>query len=36
MEGAEILVDDEELREAMSQRGPGTPATRAQIIEGAS
>jgi DNA topoisomerase-3 len=34
MEGAGRLVDDEELREAMSQRGLGTPATRAQIIEG--
>jgi len=34
MEGAGKLVDDEELREAMSQRGLGTPATRAQVIEG--
>jgi len=34
MEGAGKLVDDEELREAMSQRGLGTPATRAQTIEG--
>lgn len=34
MEGAGKLVEDEELREAMSQRGLGTPATRAQIIEG--
>lgn len=34
MEGAGRLVDDEELREAMSERGLGTPATRAQIIEG--
>lgn len=34
MEGAGKLVDDEELREAMSQRGLGTPATRANIIEG--
>ncbi len=34
MEGAGKLVDDEELREAMSLRGLGTPATRAQIIEG--
>jgi len=33
MEGAGKLVDDEELREAMSARGLGTPATRAQIIE---
>ncbi len=34
MEGAGKLVDDEELREAMSQRGLGTPATRAAIIDG--
>ncbi|TCO86131.1 DNA topoisomerase-3 [Chthoniobacter flavus] len=34
MEGAGRLVDDEELREAMSERGLGTPATRAQVIEG--
>nr|MDQ3622984.1 DNA topoisomerase [Verrucomicrobiota bacterium] len=34
MEGAGKLVDDEELREAMRERGLGTPATRAQIIEG--
>src|SRR5204863_2555643 len=34
MEGAGKFVDDEELREAMSERGLGTPATRAQIIEG--
>lgn len=34
MEGAGKLVDDEELRDAMSQRGLGTPATRGQIIEG--
>ena len=34
MESAGKLVDDEELREAMSQRGLGTPATRAQTIEG--
>ncbi len=34
MEGAGKLVEDEDLREAMSQRGLGTPATRAQIIEG--
>ncbi|MDQ8020266.1 MAG: DNA topoisomerase III [Moraxellaceae bacterium] len=33
MEGAGKLVEDEELREAMSARGLGTPATRAQIIE---
>ncbi|MFV0337337.1 MAG: DNA topoisomerase III [Chthoniobacterales bacterium] len=34
MEGAGKFVEDEDLREAMSQRGLGTPATRAQIIEG--
>jgi DNA topoisomerase-3 len=34
MEGAGKLVEDEELREAMSERGLGTPATRASIIEG--
>jgi DNA topoisomerase-3 len=34
MEGAGKLIDDEELREAMSERGLGTPATRAQTIEG--
>lgn len=34
MEAAGKLVDDEELREAMSLRGLGTPATRAEIIEG--
>jgi DNA topoisomerase-3 len=34
MEGAGKLVEDEELRDAMSERGLGTPATRAQIIEG--
>ena len=34
MEGAGKLIEDEELREAMSQRGLGTPATRASIIEG--
>jgi len=33
MEGAGKLVDDEELREAMKERGLGTPATRAAIIE---
>jgi DNA topoisomerase-3 len=33
METAGKLVDDEELREAMKERGLGTPATRAQIIE---
>lgn len=34
MEGAGKLIDDEDLREAMSERGLGTPATRASIIEG--
>ncbi len=34
MEGAGKLVDEEELREAMSARGLGTPATRAATIEG--
>ena len=34
MEGAGKLVDDEELREAMREKGLGTPATRAHIIEG--
>ncbi|MBL68787.1 MAG: DNA topoisomerase III [Verrucomicrobiales bacterium] len=34
METAGKRVDDEELREAMSERGLGTPATRAAIIEG--
>jgi DNA topoisomerase-3 len=34
MEGAGKLVEDEELREAMREKGLGTPATRAQIIEG--
>src|SRR5690606_1178010 len=34
MESAGKLVDDEALREAMSERGLGTPATRAAIIEG--
>jgi len=34
MEGAGKLVDDEELREAMQEKGLGTPATRAAIIEG--
>ena len=33
MEGAGKLIEDEELREAMSQRGLGTPATRASVIE---
>ena len=34
MEGAGKLVDDDELRAAMREKGLGTPATRAQIIEG--
>lgn len=34
METAGKRVEDEELREAMSERGLGTPATRANIIEG--
>ncbi len=34
MEGAGKLVEDDDLREAMSERGLGTPATRAAIIEG--
>ena len=34
MEGAGKLIDDEELREAMREKGLGTPATRAQTIEG--
>ena len=33
MEGAGKLLDDEELGEAMKERGLGTPATRAAIIE---
>src|SRR5207344_1206336 len=34
MEGAGKLIEDEELRDAMSERGLGTPATRAATIEG--
>lgn len=34
MEGAGKLVEDDELREAMQEKGLGTPATRAAIIEG--
>lgn len=34
MEGAGKLIDDDELREAMVEKGLGTPATRAAIIEG--
>ncbi|MGB0578956.1 MAG: DNA topoisomerase III [Limisphaerales bacterium] len=33
MEGAGKMVTDEELREAMAEKGLGTPATRASIIE---
>ena len=33
MEGAGKLVEDEEMRDAMKERGLGTPATRAVIIE---
>jgi len=34
MEGAGRLVEDDELREAMREKGLGTPATRAATIEG--
>ncbi|MFO1315364.1 MAG: DNA topoisomerase III [Burkholderiales bacterium] len=34
MEGAGKLIEDDELREAMREKGLGTPATRAAIIEG--
>ena len=34
MEGAGKLIEDEELRQAMHEKGLGTPATRAAIIEG--
>ena len=34
MEGAGKLVEDEDLREAMREKGLGTPATRAAVIEG--
>jgi len=33
MEGAGKMVDDDELAEAMKEKGLGTPATRASIIE---
>jgi DNA topoisomerase-3 len=33
METAGKLIEDEELREAMKERGLGTPATRAETIE---
>ena len=34
MEGAGKMVEDDELREAMQEKGLGTPATRSSIIEG--
>jgi DNA topoisomerase-3 len=34
MEGAGKLVDDESMAEAMKERGLGTPATRADTIDG--
>ena len=34
MEGAGKLIEDDDLREAMQEKGLGTPATRAAIIEG--
>ena len=34
MEGAGKLVEDDELAEAMKERGLGTPATRAETIDG--
>ncbi len=34
MEGAGKLIEDDELREAMQQKGLGTAATRAAVIEG--
>ncbi|MGE8396324.1 MAG: DNA topoisomerase III, partial [Comamonas sp.] len=34
MESAGKQIDDEELRSAMQEKGLGTPATRASIIEG--
>ncbi|MDZ4743803.1 MAG: DNA topoisomerase III [Verrucomicrobiota bacterium] len=34
MEGAGKFVEDDDLREAMSEKGIGTPATRAAIIDG--
>ena len=34
MESAGKTMDDDEMREAMRDKGLGTPATRAQIIEG--
>lgn len=34
MEGAGKLIEDDELKEALLNKGLGTPATRASIIEG--
>jgi DNA topoisomerase-3 len=34
MEGAGKLIDDEDFKAAMQEKGLGTPATRAQVIEG--
>src|SRR4029077_9183108 len=34
MEGAGKVVEDDDLGEAMREKGLGTPATRAAIIEG--
>jgi DNA topoisomerase-3 len=34
MEGAGKLVEDDDIREAMKDKGLGTPATRASIMEG--
>jgi len=34
MESAGKLIEDDELRDAMKERGLGTPATRAAVIEG--
>jgi DNA topoisomerase-3 len=34
MESAGKTVEDDELREAMQEKGLGTPATRSSIIEG--
>ena len=34
MEGAGKTIEDDELREAMQEKGLGTPATRAATIEG--
>jgi DNA topoisomerase-3 len=34
MEGAGKLVEDDDMREAMQEKGLGTPATRSSIIEG--